>query len=54
MQNKKRMAASVVKCGEKEYHNYVVEFTDGKVTNMYPLVEELPFTEWHEELIIKE
>lgn len=54
MGNKRRIAASTVKCGEKEYHNYVVEFTDGKVTDMYPLVEELPFTEWQDELIIKD
>ncbi len=54
MHSKRRIAASTVIRGEKEYHNYVVEFTDGKVTDMYPLVEELPFTEWQEELIIKD
>ena len=54
MNSKRRIAASTVIRGTKEYHNYVVEFTDGKVTDMYPLVEELPFTEWQEELIIED
>ena len=54
MRNKKRIAASVVIIGNEEYHNYVVEFENGKVTAKYPLTEELPFTEWQEELIIKD
>lgn len=52
MHSKRRIAASTVIRGNEEFHNYVVEFTDGKVTDMYPLVEELPFTEWQEELVI--
>lgn len=54
MVNKKRKAASIVRRNGKEYHNYVVEFEDGKVTDMYPLTEELPFTEWQDEIIIKD
>ena len=54
MKFERRIAASVVRIGSEEYHNYVVEFVDGKVTDMYPLTEELPFTEWQEELIIKD
>lgn len=50
----KRIAAAVVRRGSEEFHNYVVEFVNGKVTAMYPLTEELPFTEWQEELIIKD
>ena len=54
MSVKRRIAASVVKRGGKEYNNYVVEFVNGKATKMYPLVEELPFTEWQEELIVED
>ena len=52
--SKRRIAAATVIRGSETFTNYVVEFTDGKVTGMYPLVEELPFTEWQEELKIKD
>lgn len=43
----KRIAASIVITPDgMEHYNYVVELEGGKVWDTYPLVDELPMTEW--------
>ena len=43
----RRIAASRVYINEQEFHtNYVVELFNHLVVNHYPLVGELPMTEW--------
>ena len=42
----RRVAASKVYINDKEFHNHVVELLDHFLVNHYPLLGELPMTEW--------
>lgn len=43
----RRIAVKHLLVGRKDLGQMVVELKDNRVGNLYPLVQELPNTEWH-------